>query len=410
MRLYRLDPLGGLAGDMFAAACLDALPELRPGLLAALDALDLPQGLSVEVRPDSRHAIAGLRFIVHLPSGETAGVHEPGHPGHHHHDDHHHGHHHHHRSFAEVRRLIEGYDLEPAVRRRAIAIFTRLAEAEAAVHGAEVETVTFHEVGGWDSVVDIIAAAWLIEAMGPAVWTCAPLPLGGGRIDSAHGPLPVPAPATAKLLAGFPMIDDGVSGERVTPTGAAILAELAPEDAPRTAMTLRASGAGLGTRHLPGLANALRLACFDLEEAPAVGEVEDLVALRFDVDDQSPEDLALSLDVLRARPGVLDVIQSPRFGKKGRLSIAVEILLRPEVIEDIARFCLAETTTLGVRWSPCKRRALPREAGAHRGLATKTALRPDGRRDTKIEAEALRDKPRGEREALRRGAGEPEAT
>ena len=145
------------------------------------------------------------------------------------------------------------------MRERAIAIFTALAEAEAAVHGVPVDEVHFHEIADWDSVADIVGAAWLIEALAPATWSVGALPVGSGRIRTRHGPLTVPAPAAAHLLAGFAMHDDGVAGERVTPTGAAILRQLRPDAAPAAGL-MAAARDRQRLRHAPPVRHQQRAA------------------------------------------------------------------------------------------------------------------------------------------------------
>src|SRR5262249_10593072 len=165
--------------------------------------------------------------------------------------------------FRDIRTRLERSTLKPGVKRRAIHIFTLLAEVEGKVHGMPAEAVSFHELGGWDSIADMVGAAFLIEALDPSTWSVSALPQGSGRVKTDHGWLPVPTPATALLLQGFELFDDGLPGERVTPTGAAILKHLntAPGDAPhrhRPRRLLRI-GTGFGTRTFPGLSNVLRV-------------------------------------------------------------------------------------------------------------------------------------------------------
>ena len=177
-----------------------------------------------------------------------------------------------HRAWADIRAELDRSGLDADVKKHAVAIFELLAEAEAKVHGVEVDSVTFHEVGAVDSIVDIVAAAQLISLIRADRWTSAPLPIGSGRINTAHGVLPIPAPAAALLLQGLPVIDDGVPGERVTPTGAA-LARLSHRAQARRSggriCRLSRSGVGFGARTLPGISNCLRALAFD--EATAGG-------------------------------------------------------------------------------------------------------------------------------------------
>jgi uncharacterized protein (TIGR00299 family) protein len=344
-----LDTVGGVAGDMFIAAVCAAFPELRAGMLAALQHTGLPPDVQCWFAEHADHALTGLRFLVHDPHDEAhrqahvRGLHHP-------HDE---------RAFADIRAALLASGLEPEVKQRAVAIFSLLAEVEGEIHGVPAEQVSFHELGGNDSIADIVGAAYLIAGLPGATWSVSPLPLGRGRVKTAHGMLPVPAPAAARLLQGFDFVDDGVEGERVTPTGAAILKHLgASRGVARAPRRLTRTGHGFGTRTFPELSNVLRALVF---ERPALQGADDSVALiAFEVDDQSPEDLAIALDHLRAHPGVLDVLQIPAFGKKGRMLAHLQILADPGAAEDVFEACFDETTTLGLRWQVVERRVLAR--------------------------------------------------
>lgn len=354
-----LDPLGGVAGDMFAAALMDAFPELESGLLVALTEAELPALVRIERTPHRDQTLVGSQLTVTPVAPEA----------------------HHHRSWRAIRDWLYAARLDPGVRDRALAIFALLAEAEGQVHGVPEDDVEFHEVGAWDSIADIVMAAWLIETLA-ATWSCEPLPLGSGRIDSAHGALPVPAPATARLLEGFPVHRDGVQGERVTPTGAAILRHLAPSfSADRLALKLRQSGTGFGHKTFPGLANALRVLAF--EEPPRVVGRGTVAVCVFELDDQTPEDLAVALERLRALPDVFDALQIAALGKKARMAVQVQILARPEALDIVLDAIFEETSTLGVRWRIEQRAVLPRsydEAEVEgRPMRIKRAERPGGR-------------------------------
>ncbi len=367
---FHLDPVGGIAGDMFAAAVLDARPVLADGLRATLAGLELPPSVDFAIDPHRDAALAGVRFKVTAPEDEGHG----------------------HVRLADVRARLKAARIKPIVRKRALAIFTLLAEAEGAVHGMDPAEVTFHEVGAWDATVDIVAAAFLIEALGPARWSCGAIPLGSGRVRCAHGMLPVPAPAVVHLLRGLATHDDGIEGERVTPTGAAILAHLAPDPAPvREPETLVSTGTGFGSRVLPGLSNVLRV----LEFAPVTpaAEQERVAVLRFEIDDQTPEDLALGLDRLRAHPGVLDILQWPAYGKKSRLVAAIQVLAEADALDGALAAVFEETTTLGVRWSRVSRSALARDTASHSDalgtVRVKRARRPAGTVTAKAELDDL---------------------
>ncbi len=387
-----LDPVGGIAGDMFIAALLDAFPGLVAGFDAALAKIALPPGARCALVAHHDGTLSGHRFELSLPAGGEAQ--------------------HAHVGLAAVRAAIAHMGLDAAVAARAGIIFDILAQAEAEVHGVGVDEVEFHEVGALDSIADIVGAAWIIEALGPATWSVGALPLGSGRVQSAHGALPVPAPAVVKLLTGFAFFDDGLAGERVTPTGAAILRQLdCASGVGARPGRLAASGMGFGARKLPGLANVLRVLAFELTHAPAAEEV---ALLAFEVDDQTAEDLALGLERLRGRDGVLDVVQSPVFGKKGRMVAQVQVLAEPRELAAAIDACFAETTTLGVRHQFVARSVLARSetavidaAGAK--LRVKLARRPGGELSAKAESDDLRARGgHGAREKLRR-AGEAAA-
>jgi uncharacterized protein (TIGR00299 family) protein len=364
-----IDPLGGLAGDMFLAAVLDAWPEHLDGLKAAVRMAGLPQEISLRAVPHADRALAGTRFLVEVKGNRDS--HPTG-------------------AHRDIVARLRAADLAPSVRERALAIFALLAEAESQVHGVAIEDVVFHELADWDSVADIVGAAYLIDRLGAETWSVAPLPLGRGRVMSAHGPLPLPAPAAAKLLEGFPLIEDGIEGERVTPTGAAILRHLdAAHGVPAGLLRLQRSGLGFGARRLPGLSNAVRLLAFETGDA-RLGDSEQVGVISFEVDDQTPEELAVGLDALRACDGVLDVLQSPAFGKKGRMMMSVQLLCRPERLERVIDACFRETTTIGLRWHTTVRRILPRRSFAAGEVAVKVVERPGIGRTAKAEVDAVR--------------------
>ena len=446
----QLDPVGGIAGDMFAAAVLDAWPEFEPALAAALERAGLDAIATVERIDHADHALTGSRFAVyetggpdrHRPArdrgddgsgdgdggggdatdrhprrdggcGHLHGHGSPGlgpgrapHPPVRDADVHDHGNgaghapvppHH---LYRDIRTLLDESALHPGVRARALDIFARLAAAESAVHGVPVEDVSFHEVGAWDSIADVVCAAWLIERLG-ATWSCGPLPTGRGRADTSHGRLPIPAPATVELLRGMVVAQDAHLGERVTPTGAAIVAHLAPSFEPLPGpMRLERCGTGFGTSRLPGTSNVLRLLAFDTPGSGRPGASarrERIAVCGFEVDDQTGEDLALALDRLRDLQGVLDVSSHAMHGKKGRIAVHVRLLVRIAAVDAVLESCFRETTTLGVRWHEASRETLARESAAvtveGRTVRVKSAYRPGGTtrtaRTTKVEIDDL---------------------
>jgi uncharacterized protein (TIGR00299 family) protein len=381
MRHLHLDPLGGVAGDMFAAALLDAFPEHLASVEAAVR---LAAGVPCRLLRHRDDVLSGSRFAV---DAEPRG---------------------HHTHWTDIRARLLACGLDGAVARHAVGIFSVLADAEAEVHGVDPDAVAFHEVGALDSIADIVAAAVLIAAIGEASWSVGVLPLGAGRVQTAHGPMPVPAPATALLLRGFDVTDDSIGGERVTPTGAALLRYLGANGPPGAATRrLARSGIGFGTRRLPGLSNCLRVLVFAPAEDGA-GAYRSMAVIGFEVDDQTPEDLAAGLDRLRAVPGVHDVLQMPAFGKKGRMAAHIQVLARPEAEDAVAAACFRETTTIGLRIARVEGRALARSVAPvtvdDAAIRVKLVERPDGV-TAKAESADVQDAPsQAARAALRREA------
>jgi hypothetical protein len=384
-----LDLVGGLAGDMFVAAMIDALPALKASVLSELAAVQ-PAG---EPGPGFREASSGglraqcfglarearqaapYRAAPVRGAGAATGVTDA-----------------HERAgtaYTLLRRRLAEAPLTPPTREHALALLALLAEAEAGVHGVSVDEVHFHELADWDSLLDVVAAGCIAAQLDGARWTASALPLGGGTVRTAHGLLPVPAPATSLLLTGYPWHDDGIAGERVTPTGAAILRHLVPAaqcGTRRDAGRLLNVGSGAGTRALPGLPNILRALVL---ERGAVSHIDaDVVTvLEFDVDDMTGEEVAVAADRLRAEPGVVDVSFGTRQGKKGRPLADFRLLVQPQAADTIVRACFTETSTLGLRWREERRRVLCRTEvtatvdGAQ--ASVKVAERPGGERTAK---------------------------
>jgi len=407
------DIVGGMSGDMFVAAMVDALPALMPIVLAEVEkvrgagerAADFTEGSSGGLRarrfglvPES-HAVQNSpgtagntqsnehkheRGRGHDNKQEHAGerqlAHQHGDPS---------GHEHGGTPYATLRGRIETAPLTAATRRHALALLALLGDAEARVHGIPVDEVHFHELADWDSLLDVVAAGCIAGVLDGARWTATSLPLGGGTVRSAHGILPVPTPATTLLLAGYPWHDDGIGGERVTPTGGAILRHLVPAqrcNARRDAGRLLQTGSGAGTRTLPGVANILRVVVVETVRTEAAG-IDAVAVLEFDVDDMTGEEIATAADRLRTETSVLDVSVGTRHGKKGRPLAEFRLLVRPEATDAIAEACFTETSTLGLRWREERRRVLHRteQAATVDGVpvAVKVARRPGGKHTAK---------------------------
>lgn len=366
-----LQPIGGLAGDMFIAALLDAFPEFLLETLKVAEEIGSLLGVGVELSECRQKGFAGKRFEVWVPEGMDQE----------------------HRSHSDIKRLIDQMNVPTNVRVRALEIFQLLAVAEAKVHGVDPNDVHFHEVGAWDSIIDIVISALLLEISGIKEWHCDPLPLGSGFVASAHGALPTPAPATLELIKGMVVIKDENGGERVTPTGAAVLKHLnANFGRALSPTTVSRSGLGFGHRKLADRPNALRIVTFETvqgAEAFSPWQLEDFGEITFEIDDQTPEDLALGLDRIRAHPKVRDLVQTTCIGKRGRMTSSIRVLLLPEDRDEIARLCFAETTTLGLRWTPCTRLVLPRlyipKSSESEVPGVKLSQRPSGQTSAKAE-------------------------
>ena len=334
MKLAYFDGGAGASGDMVLGALVDAgfaVGELR----AALETLGV-DGWRVEAVGVERGGLRGTHVRVDTERGRHFGT------------------------LADMLAPVEKSGLPARVCARAEAVLRRLAEAESRVHGVPVEAVHFHEVGALDTLVDVVGAAAGLEALGVDRVHVSPLPLGGGTVQTAHGRLPVPAPATAELLRGFPVYDNGVRAELVTPTGAAILTGVGTA-APLPPMTVERLGWGAGTRDLP-IPNLLRVFVGD---ATAGGDeagmpVETLVTVETTIDDMSPQLYEPLLDRLLAA-GALDVYLTPVVMKKSRPGVVLTALAAPSRAAALAELLFRETTTIGVRWGEVRRARLTRE-------------------------------------------------
>ncbi len=374
-----LDAVGGAAGDMFVAALLDARPDLADRVFADIGAV-LPEGLGKPALAAGMSGGIAVRRFGLESEGSTppSHAHDPGHP---------HGVH-----YASLVRRIEGAKLHAGTAAEALAILARLAQTEARLHGVSVGDVHFHEIGDWDSLMDVVAAGSLAAALAPCTWSVSALPRGDGFVRTHHGVLPVPAPASAALLEGFRFRDDGVGGERVTPTGAGILAHLTKgAPFPKGSFVLRATGNGAGTRDIPGMPNILRAMVYEASQGAAIGD--EVVVIAFDVDDMTGEEIGVASDRLRALEGVVDLTLGQRWGKKGRPVADFRLLVMPESHDAVREACFRETSTLGLRETRETRTVLPRKPGTVAvegvGVRVKRAVRPGGGTTVKVESDDL---------------------
>ena len=364
MRVAYLDAFSGISGDMTVGALLDLGLPLA-AVREAIVTLGL-DGVEVSVERVTRSGIGASKFHVRVHGA---------HPDQPHEHDHHH--HHPHRPYADIRRLLSESALPQGVKTKALAIFHRLAEAEGRVHGVPPDAVEFHEVGALDAIVDIVGAALGFTHLAVDAVYAAPLPLGQGRVRSAHGPLPVPPPAVAELLRGRPVrLEDGAA-ELVTPTGAGIVAALAHLEAV-PAMRIDAIGYGAGDRTLADRPNLLRI----LVGTPAVATgTDEVVVLEATIDDLNPQIYEYVLERLLAA-GARDAFLVPVVMKRSRPATMLRVLAAPADRERLAALVFAETSTIGLRWTTWQRMVLAREERTvetpYGPVRVKVARAPDG--------------------------------
>jgi uncharacterized protein (TIGR00299 family) protein len=332
--LAYLDCFSGISGDMLLGALLHAgldLDELRAGLAT------LPlSGCALEAENVTDNGLSGVRCIVRVEEADPHG----------------------HRHLREIREILSAGRLPERARERALAIFTRLAEAEGAIHGVSPEEVGFHEVGAVDSIVDIVGTALGFELLEIEEVYCSDLPLTSGRVRSSHGPLPVPAPATLELLKDSGVVWKSVpgEGELVTPTGAAVIATLAQFGQPDR-MTVQRVGYGFGQKKLPW-ANCLRL-LLGARAQVTDAERDEIVVLASNIDNMTGEALGWLMDRLLGA-GALDVSYTPLQMKKNRPGAQLTVLVTPDDAERLSSLILRESATLGVRMSRMERRKAAR--------------------------------------------------
>jgi len=372
-RVAILDPFSGIAGDMTLGALVAV--GLDPAWLRALPERLGLHGVAVRIQDVLRGEIACTKVDFDIPP-------QP------------HG-----RSVDDIRTLVAAAGVPDPVRARADAVFAAIATQEAEIHGTTPDRVHLHEVGAVDAILDVVGSVWALELLGVARVHCGAIQLGDGFVRAAHGVLPVPAPATLKLLEGLRVRPgpDG-AGELVTPTGAALVRVLASGPPPEAYVPMR-SGFGAGTKDFTGRANALRIVLADVP-APTVHDgdaggarVETLVLLTADIDDMSPEYLAAAADELRAA-GALDVVLLPTVMKKGRAGARLEVLAHPDAARELEAAMFAHTTTIGVRRTVVRRTALAREEHVvtidGQRVRAKIVVAPDGSRRAKPEFEDVR--------------------
>ena len=332
MKILYFDCFSGVSGDMTLAAFLDLGLPLEK-LQEEMKKLAL-ENCSLEVHPGSRSGIAALGLEVKVGPREE-----------------------HHRHFFQIREMILKSKLAPEVKEISLAVFQRLAEAEARVHKKTVEEIHFHEVGAVDSIVDIVGTAIGVHYFKPDKIYASELPMGRGFVQCQHGRLPLPAPATVEVLKGYPVKSVNMEGELVTPTGAAIVAALSSKASPFPSMIVEKIGYGMGKREFPDRPNLLRLV---LGEASESYLTDRAVVLESNLDDMNPEFYDYLMERLFQK-GALDVALSPLQMKKNRPGTLLRVIAEEKDAEALSELILRESTTLGVRSFSVDRKKLPRE-------------------------------------------------
>ncbi|MFN2927267.1 nickel pincer cofactor biosynthesis protein LarC [Lachnospiraceae bacterium YH-ros2228] len=409
-KILYLDCGMGVAGDMLSAAFLDLLAEMRANehsaksqviqdLLGELNAIGIPK-VTFEAENAVRCGILGLHLVVRV-SGEEETVDAHPHPHTSTHSQMHthtNSHSHSHRTLADVLKIIEGLKLPKEVRSQVISIYQTLAEAESHAHGMEVSEIHFHEVGLMDAIADITASAYLLNLIHPDQVIASPVRTGFGEVHSAHGILPVPAPATAFLLRGIPTYAGNLQGEMSTPTGAALLKTFVSSFEEQPVMTVKAIGYGMGKKEFPR-ANCLRAIFGEadslgksdptdfrenriLENYNSAGQTKDrvsaekpgenisteteegnlqdqIIRLECDIDDMTGEELGFAMDRIY-EAGAREVFYSPIQMKKNRPGILLTVLTRPGEKENVVRSIFSHTTTIGIREEVIRRYVLKR--------------------------------------------------
>ena len=391
-----LDVIGGISGDMFCAALLDAFPELQDDLTAFIQQLTATTPYKISCVVAKQHDISGKRFLVMKDNAvvddknhivftplktTTSAAMKPQHGEHAHY------------SWTAIKAKIARI-ADSEIRDAVLHIYQALVDAESAVHGVDQQNIHLHEVGAEDALIDMASAAFLVLRSSVRSWSFSPLPWGNGTIRCAHGFLPVPAPATVKILQGFAWKHDDEVGERITPTGAAILAWLAQWKTSGPRGQLVADGYGCGKRQFANTPNILRACVFRSVAENKPDDTRDSVdVVQFDIDDMTPEMLAIAQQRLRDHHAVLDLSSYSISGKKGRLMVRTEILCSSAARDAVCQAVFMLTSTLGVRYWPCERQKLVRRHvqtdWQEQQWPVKVAIRPDNSVTAKLEADAV---------------------
>jgi pyridinium-3,5-bisthiocarboxylic acid mononucleotide nickel chelatase len=331
MKIAYLDCFAGASGDMILGAFLDAGLEME-ALTKALKTLPL-DGYVLQALREARSHLFGTRFVVDADKNKQPP-----------------------RTFSDIKNIITNSALSGRVKERSIRVFESLAAEEGKIHACAPEKVHFHEVGAVDSIVDIVGAVFALEYLEIESLYASPLPLGSGFVETRHGAIPLPAPATIALLKGIPVYDSGIKEELVTPTGAALLKGLARAFGPMPPMVVESIGYGVGARSLSDRPNLLRVLLGREEQEIRTDTV---VVLEANVDDANPEWLGYLMERL-FREGALDVLFCPVHMKKNRPGVLIQVIGKPHHKELLSEILFDESTTLGVRFRYSQRSVLDR--------------------------------------------------
>jgi uncharacterized protein (TIGR00299 family) protein len=330
MTLCYFDAFSGISGDMTVGALLDAGADWQV-LEAALKSLLLDA--TFRLYKTKRRGIAASKFCVDFTEQKK------------------------HRHLPHIEKIIQGGDLSAKAKSNALAVFQRLGEAEAQTHDMPIEKVHFHEVGAVDSICDVVGACVALDSLNVSEVHCSRINVGSGTVETQHGTLPVPAPATSLLLKDKPIFSAGPQTELTTPTGAALVTTLASHFGGLPAMQLKAQGFGAGDKEFPGQANVLRVL---IGQRTSAAEVTSVSILEANIDDSTPQVLGYAMERL-LEAGALDVTLTPIHMKKNRAATMISVISAPELVEQLAAVLFAETSTLGLRIVQAERRVLARQ-------------------------------------------------
>jgi uncharacterized protein (TIGR00299 family) protein len=333
MKICYFDAFSGISGDMTVGALLDAGADWNQ-LERALMSLGLEARFRVE--KTKRKGIAASKFFVDFEEQKK------------------------HRHLPHIEKIILAGDLSDNAKRNSLAVFRRLGEAEAKSHSVPIEKVHFHEVGAVDSICDIVGACAALDQLGVQEIRASRINVGSGTVNTEHGVLPVPAPATAELLKGVPVYAAGPETELTTPTGAALITTLASGFGALPSVRVASQGFGAGTKEFPMQANVLRVLIGEQTYAP---EATTVSVLEANIDDATPQVLGYAMERLLAS-GALDVTLTPVFMKKNRPATQLSVISTPETQEELAAILFAETPTLGIRLYQAERRVLARHVAS----------------------------------------------